>query len=240
MPLPLKQRLTKAKVYIHCSDSGTINSWKILHLIFTKFHYKLQYTLHTVYVQIFTNSQLLRGQLHLKPKLSIFGALSQNYQHFFEKFLHPGANSACLHTTQAIARYFPPTIFWVLVIWISNKHHVYVGCKIVGNGKESEWRIISVFVCTALKVHSTLNISYATQFDYWLSPCNQQSLVFLLRALLSVTRQKPPQEMAVSGCSVAVWRSVNSLPGCVSTGHSNRKDPNKVSTGRQRGVFWTP
>ena len=38
------------------------------------------------------------------------------------------------------ARYrtvFLLTIFWVLVIRISNKHYVYVGCKIVGNGEES-------------------------------------------------------------------------------------------------------
>ena len=45
--------------------------------------------------------------------------------------------SAYLYTTHAVARYFLPTIFWVLVIRISNKHHVYVGYKIVGNGEES-------------------------------------------------------------------------------------------------------
>ena len=55
-------------------------------------------------------------------------------------FKNCSEQSACLYTTHAIARYFLPTIFWVLVIQISNKHHVYhayVGCKMVGNGEES-------------------------------------------------------------------------------------------------------
>ena len=44
--------------------------------------------------------------------------------------------SLFIHNTP-IARYFLPPIFWVLVIQITNKHHVSVGCKIVGNGEES-------------------------------------------------------------------------------------------------------
>ena len=88
-------------------------------------------------------------------------------------------------------------------------------------GKES-----TLFCLYSFKSHSTLNISYAKQFNYWPSSGNQQPLVFILRALPGVTRQKPPQqEMVVSGCSVAIWRSVNLLPGCVYTGHSNWKDP---------------
>ena len=87
-------------------------------------------------------------------------------------------------------------------------------------GKES-----TLFCLDSFKSHSTLNISYAKQFNYWPLPGNQQPLLFILRALPNVIRQKPPQEMVVSGCSVAVRRSVNSLPGCVYTGHSNRKDP---------------
>ena len=88
-------------------------------------------------------------------------------------------------------------------------------------GKES-----TLFCLDSFKSHSTLNISFAKQLNYWPSPGNQQPHdMFILRALLNVTWQKPLQEMVVSGCSVAVWRSVNSLPGCVYTGHSNRKDP---------------
>ena len=45
--------------------------------------------------------------------------------------------TAYLYTTHAIARLFLPTIFWVLVIRITNKQHVYIGCKIVGNGEQS-------------------------------------------------------------------------------------------------------
>ena len=123
--------------------------------------------------------------------------------------IHLHGLSACLYTTHAIARYFLPIIFWVLAIRISNKV-----------GKES-----TLFCVDSFKSHSTLNISHAKQFNYWSSPGNQQPLLFILRVLPNVIRQKPPQEMVVSGCSVAVRRSVNSLPGCVYTGHSNRKDP---------------
>ena len=51
---------------------------------------------------------------------------------------------------------------------------------------------------------------------------HKQSLVFLLRGY---ARQIPPQEMVVSGCSVAMWHSVNLLPSCDSTGHANWKNP---------------
>ena len=51
------------------------------------------------------------------------------------------SHTACLYTTHVIARYFLPAIFWVLVILIANKHHVYIGCKIVGIGEK--WVLIN-------------------------------------------------------------------------------------------------
>ena len=45
--------------------------------------------------------------------------------------------SACLYTTHAIARQFLSTILWMMVSRITNKYHVYVGCKIAGNGEKS-------------------------------------------------------------------------------------------------------
>ena len=46
------------------------------------------------------------------------------------------SHSLFLQNTQ-YAQYFLPAFLWVLVIRITNKHHVSAGCKIVGNGEES-------------------------------------------------------------------------------------------------------
>ena len=130
--------------------------------------------------------------------------------------------SLLIHNT-CYRRYFLPAIFWMLVIWITNTHHVSVGCKIVGNGEESGYRINYITCLHNFKSHWTLNISYTKQFNHWPSPGNQQSLVFLLRALLSVTGKNHFKRWLIMGAWLP-WRSVNSLPGCVSTGQSNRKD----------------
>ena len=127
-----------------------------------------------------------------------------------------------LYTTHAIAQYFLPTIFWVLVIRISNTMFMLVvkeGVMVKKVGKES-----TLFCLDSFKSHSTLNISYANQFNYWPSPTTKKRLC-LYHEHYRTPLANPPQKMVVSGCSVAVWHSVNSLPGCVYTGHSNRKDP---------------
>ena len=78
----------------------------------------------------------------LEPTILMETTLSDGAVHTFEvssekKSQTITRKTACLYTTHVIARYFLPTIFWVLVIRIANKHHVYVGCKIVGEGEES-------------------------------------------------------------------------------------------------------
>ena len=46
-------------------------------------------------------------------------------------------HSVCFCRTHANAQYFLPAILWVLLIQITNKHHVSAGWKIMGNCEES-------------------------------------------------------------------------------------------------------
>ena len=108
--------------------------------------------------------------------------------------------------------------FWVMVIWIINKHRVPAECKIVGYG-DRKWVENKLFLsCTAFKSHSK-------SFIYWPPSGNQQPLLFLQQKLPEVTQQRTPQEVVVSGCLVAMWHSENLLPVSVSTEHSNWKKP---------------
>ena len=75
---------------------------------------------------------MFKGQLNPKPKLSIFGPLSPNYRHFFEKYddyLEPNClknfkNSikivlcVCVHVSIKILVFIGPAVFELLLIKI--------------------------------------------------------------------------------------------------------------------------
>ena len=108
--------------------------------------------------------------------------------------------SVCFCRTHTNVRYFLPTFLWVLVIWITSRHHVSAGCKIVSNGEESGWRINSFWPPQLLKVIQPWIFHMQNHSITDPSHGNQQPLLFLQRKLPEVNQQKPPQVGARLPC----------------------------------------
>ena len=63
-------------------------------------------------------SKRVKGELHPKPKMSIFSALSQNYQHVFEKMIWLSWSKMSEKFKNGIEILVGPQWFWV----IDSKH----------------------------------------------------------------------------------------------------------------------
>ena len=90
--------------FIFTTENKSRNQWNTRHQLETKNH-----------IYVIFSRQFLKGKLHPKPKLSMFCALFQNYQHFFWKIIWSSWSKFSGKLKNGIKITLGPTILELLV-----------------------------------------------------------------------------------------------------------------------------